>query len=462
MASPSDPPIPDVDDWSQPQEGVGHAEQGGGDEAPPSEAEGWDHWQPTTWTDAQWHEWNSWSWGWGNQGDWRWHRGYGQYHTQIAPAEAAGSGLQHAGEPAQTSWKSWKWGQPTKADYTDPPTWSGWAHYRLWKRAVSRWDANTDVATWRRAEKILKQFDWELQARLDHLSEETLSSPQYLQEIFGILDTLAGEKETTEKRRTVRAALYEGMRKQEETLAQYSLRREAQFINAEKYLNLPDELKAIMIEEQANLSHQGIQNLRVLTGGSGKYEDVRKALRIMDVEDESIFKAKNAKNTYVASAADSSESEVDTEEDDAAFLAELENQDLGEEEALSFLSEWKSGKGERKRTWTENRQLKAARKKDRRHFEDSSSRAPRPGNKRKLSISELKKITRCANCQHKGHWHEECRNPYKPREARHGSSSSGGEKPSRSSAFVFLGHSTGTQDNTYSSFVELSAGVLLP
>lgn len=244
--------------------------------------------------------------------DWSW--GDSQHHTQIVPAESAGSNSQPAGNPAHGNWQqpssAWKWNQHQKADYTDPPAWGGWSHFRLWKRAVTRWNNNTDVAVWRRAEKILKLFDWELQAKMDHLPDSVLSSPGYLQEIFQILDTLAGEKETTEKRRLVRAALYEGVRKQDESLAQCSLRREAQFTNAERYLSIPDELKAIMVEEQANLTHQGVQDLRVLTGGSGRYDDVRRALRIMDVEDESLFKSKTAKPSYLGTEAEeSSESE---------------------------------------------------------------------------------------------------------------------------------------------------------
>ena len=37
---------------------------------------------------------------------------------------------------------------------------------------------------------------------------------------------------------------------------------------AEKYLQIPDNLKGIMLEEHANLSKQAMLNLRTLTGGS--------------------------------------------------------------------------------------------------------------------------------------------------------------------------------------------------
>lgn len=71
---------------------------------------------------------------------------------------------------------------------------------------------------------------------------------------------LAGEREDSETR-SVRAALYEGSRRGDESLAQYAARRDAQFQMAAQRLQLPDELKAYMLEDQANLSIQSAQDL---------------------------------------------------------------------------------------------------------------------------------------------------------------------------------------------------------
>ena len=79
----------------------------------------------------------------------------------------------------------------------------------------------------RRSEKLLKSFDWDLQSKLDHISDQDLQSENYLRIIFSVLDVLAGEKEESDKRRSVRAALYEGPRRSDESLAQYTLRRGA-------------------------------------------------------------------------------------------------------------------------------------------------------------------------------------------------------------------------------------------
>ena len=95
----------------------------------------------------------------------------------------------------------------------------------------------------------MKGLDWQMQLHFDHLSEEVLAADKYLVEMLGILDILAGERETSEMRRSVRAALYEGPRRSDESLAQYSLRRDSQFSQASRFLPLPSELKAVMLEE---------------------------------------------------------------------------------------------------------------------------------------------------------------------------------------------------------------------
>eukprot|EP00913_Durusdinium_trenchii_P032881 g30781.t1 len=228
-------------------------------------------------------------------------------------------------------------------------------------------------------------------AKLDHLTETTLSSPSYLTEILSVLDILSGEKEDSDRRRAVRAALFEGARKPDEGLAQYALRRESQFELANRYVSLPEDIKGILLEEQSGLPRQAMQNLRVLTKGQHSYSEVKKALQILDLDEESMIKSGKTSYFGGASEVEHSESDIDDEE---IFLA-LEAQEVDEEEALCLMADLQQ---DRKRTWKENKLLKAARKKDRRHFDDRSSRPSRPFNRRKMSIEEIKKVTFCNNC----------------------------------------------------------------
>ena len=244
-------------------------------------------------------------------------------------------------------------------------------------------------------------------------------------------------------RRAVRAALYEGGRKGDESLSQYCLRRENQFAQGSKYLGLPDNLKGFMLEEQSGLSRQGIQSLRVLTGGSSEYEAVRKALKVMDVEEEQMCKGKPSSSYFLEDPLASKEQEsfadddttepedlLDSEATEDVFFA-IQHMNGDEDEALSFVADWQK----RKRSWSVNKELKNAMKKDRRHFDDNHQRAPRdpaPPHRRRKNIDDLKRITRCANCGEKGHWRAKCDKPYKPRQ----------DKPRSMNAFSYLGHQT--------------------
>lgn len=120
---------------------------------------------------------------------------------------------------------------------------------------------------------------------------------------------------------------------------------------------------------------------------------------------------------------------------------------MDEEQVMSFLALWEAGK---KRTWSENKQLKAARKKDRRHFDDKDSRPDRPTPRRRLPVAELKKITRCSNCD----WREGCTRPYRSkseREKSEHSSTPGQASKAPLSAFAYLGSGN---TSAFSSFFE--------
>ena len=271
-------------------------------------------------------------------------------------------------------WRPWWWqqGSNTKGGYSDPPAWGGWASYRLWKKALVRWNQNTDVPVWRRFEKLSKQLDWDLQSRFEHVSEQVLAGPDYLQALLEILDGIAGEKDVSEKRRVVRAALFEGQRRKDETLSQFAVRREQEFAGADRYLNIPSELKAFILQETAGLSKQGVQNLRTLTSGSTDFDRVVGALKTLDVEEEPLTKAKGSFLAGVTQDAEDPEAGEDDSGDDGeaspgdaaeveAFLAEVT--DVEESVALEMLAAFEkdgSGRGNQRRTWRQNKDRKLA------------------------------------------------------------------------------------------------------
>ena len=359
----------------------------------------------------------------------------------------------------------WDRGDQRGKDLTDPPGWPGWSAYRLWRRSIVRWNNSTDVAVHRRAERIFKTMDWELQARFEHLSDQILAGGTYLDEILNILDTLAGEKRATEMRRTVRKALFEGARKSDESIAQFALRREQEFSMAEQYLPIPAELKGMMLEEQAGLGKQGALSLRTLTGGQTDFQAVAQALKVLDLEEESLTH-KGKTSHFVGMAQGDHEEDDDQEDDDVStlneedendILAEIEKLDLDEHKAMEvFVTLEKE-----KRTWKENKKLKLAQKKDRRHFTDRESRPFSKGyggrgrSKKGMNTDALRKVSRCGNCGDRGHWAEDCRKPYRSKAERleqerngsKGSGSGGGNNGGKPSAFVFLGSGSGSSSS---------------
>ena len=244
---------------------------------------------------------------------------------------------------------------------------------------------------------------------------------------------------------------------------------------AEKYMSFPGDLKALMMEEQAGLGKQGTLNLRTLTAGSTQYEDVVKALKVMDLDEEGLTSGKG-KPSFMAGAASY---EVDAEdamneledkslasEDVQDILAEIEGLNLVEDEAMDVLASLEK----EKRSWKENKKLKLARRKDRRHFSGKpTGHYDRGGHS--ISTEQLKRVSRCSNCGDRGHWAEDCDKPYRSKKdrlaqeasAKKGKDRAEGRGGVRPTAFVFLGGPSTDNENEGTTFVAATfSGMAVP
>ena len=111
------------------------------------------------------------------------------------------------------------------------------------------------------------------------------------------------------------------------------------------------------------------------------------------------------------------------------FLAEID--DVDEEMALEMLAAFEKEQArppEKRRTWKQNKDRKAAARKDRRVF-----------NRPRLSVNDLKARTRCASCGERGHWRAECKKPYRSKEERGKGEGKGSDQSRPAVAFVYLG-----------------------
>jgi hypothetical protein len=297
----------------------------------------------------------------------------------------------------------------------DPPTWPGWSHRRLWIQAVRRWDKQTDIPLHKRADRILRSLGWDLQSDFEHLDEEVLSSSLYLDAIIEVMNAKAGVREDDEKRRAYRQAITENQRHREESLAQYAMRRQKDFRNAAIHgVVIPNSLKAMLLKEGAGLSDQNVQNLTALLQDKGDDPDaVARCLGRMDVRSDRLsafVDHDTPEATYLADVEAASDEDDALENDEV--LHELEKMDLNEDQVCEVFAVL-----ERRRTWKENKILKADIKKDRGSFvKDGGSSYPRgqfggppaggvrgrDHSRQSLNREQLKKISRCRLCQKKG------------------------------------------------------------
>ena len=150
----------------------------------------------------------------------------------------------------------------------------------------------------------------------------------------------------------------------------------------------------------------------------------------------------------------SSESSVDSQ-DMKDILAEIEKLDLDEHQALEVYMTLEK----EKRTWKENKRLKMARRKDRRHFSGGRERDREKGRGRGgVSTDLMKKVSRCGNCGEKGHWAEDCTRPYRSKSERlaQEAAQKGRKETPKKVAFVFLGEEGDQAGNT--TFVGIVEG----
>ncbi|CAE7735919.1 unnamed protein product [Symbiodinium sp. CCMP2592] len=333
----------------------------------------------------------------------------------------------------------WRWQGPgAKGDYSDPPAFPGWSHRRYWTAAIRRWNKNTDIPLFRRGEKVLRCLGWELQADMEHITEAELGEHDYLEKILKVLDAKAGVRQDDEKRRAFKAVMTENQRRRDESLSQYSLRRTQDFQRATTYgFVLPRELQAAMLREGASLSEQNLQNLTALLQKDDSDPDkVAKGLCQLDVRTDKLIGFANGEVPAAGSDAPvylaDDDGDDDDELSDEEVLAELEALDLFEDQVCEVFAVLDGGGGfKKKRTWKENRLMKAEMKKDRGSFIKGSDAPPRghggglPGGRDGargrewrgggrgrggMSREQLKKISKCRGCGQKGHWVAECPN----------------------------------------------------
>ena len=321
----------------------------------------------------------------------------------------------------RSDWSQGDWSTyGSKPDYSDPPSWPGWAHRRLWVQAIRRWDKHTDVPMHKRGEKVLRSLGWELQVDFEHLEDEVICSAAYLDAIIAVMNNKAGVREDDERRRAYRQAITDNQRRKDETLAQFAVRRMRDFRSAATFgVQVPGALQAMLMREGAGLSDQNQQNLTALVQGREDDPDaIARALSRMDVRADRLTAyadGAHVEHSYMVEEPEDASDDEETLEDEQV-LKELEPLELNEDQVLEVFAVLE----QRRRSWKENKLFKADMKKDRGSFvKDGGKSFPRgqfggvPGADRgkprkAMNREQLKKISKCRLCHKKGHWAEDC------------------------------------------------------
>ena len=247
--------------------------------------------------------------------------------------------------------------------------------------------------------------------------------------ILKVLDGLSGHKEGDELRIAVRQAIFEYSRLKTESLAAYATRKESNFDVLDGFgVKLPPEVTGALLEEGARLSEQGEQNAKVFTDGALDGQKFIDALRKMDTNREKVTDA-GTKSLYAkdddAEAVSSPPSQSlpvlcePTEDDEdpgtltpMGCLQQVESYDLEDEDIQELLNDIKEANvtlqelplvlvgviSQKKKTWAQNKDLKKAIKTDRQHFLKAGNKP-----KSKLTIEQLKLVTKCGKCGEKRH-----------------------------------------------------------
>lgn len=70
---------------------------------------------------------------------------------------------------------------------------------------MRRWTSDTDVPVTKRADRVLRLFDWETRHRFEYSSDEVLRGDDGVESLIRVLDGFSGEHENDDIRRAMRA-----------------------------------------------------------------------------------------------------------------------------------------------------------------------------------------------------------------------------------------------------------------
>ena len=262
----------------------------------------------------------------------------------------------------------------------------------------------------------MNSLDWTVQAFVDgRISTEALLQPDGVESILKVLDAKASWIQEEESKLLLRKALFSVERGKDESLRQYTTRRLAQIeaASAAALVTMPTTTWGAVLKEGARLSKQSEQNLNTLSNGSTEFDDVARALNMLDVESQegiihqgkpvvhSLMEAgRFSENLPCKEEREEPDEQSGEEEEEhclpleetmaASWIAQIGEEGLSGTEAVdSFIAM----NEQRKRTWAQAQELKKAARKDRGFFSSRTTVRNRADGSRQLRQSTRRSST---------------------------------------------------------------------
>ena len=303
------------------------------------------------------------------------------------------------------------------------------------------WEFETQVPEEKRGVRLLRSLSGIARAA-DSLDFEKITDKKGGANLMACLKEQFAPHLELSMPRAFERAIYGQPRSHKESIQEYLIRCERNFVLLEKEgVQLPDQAKGYVIFRQAALTEG--QELRFGAWANGQYDKatviscLRKLDKVVDVKSKSSVVYVQDDDGAVEEGDPESEAfaaEVDEIDDEYVYLTESQAERLMDETELQVILA----------TYQEVKKAIQMKQKGRQFYKSGAAKGKGRGSpwqdyikdKRKIHIEQLKLRSRCARCGTVGHWARECKSPPDERRAAASGSSqsaSSSKEPSNSS-----------------------------